>query len=163
MEHDVAAKTIADFGDQWLSFRDNPGYYGSAGLLADIFGPLLGLDDVVGARIADIGSGTGRIVNMLLDAGAKHVYAVEPSAAMAVLRDNTAARAERVTCIEEVGERLLPGLDLDLIVSIGVLHHIPEPAAAARAAFAALRPGGRLLVWLYGREGNEAYLRSPCR
>ena len=28
-----------------------------------------------------------------------------------------------------------------------------------RAAFAALRPGGQLLVWLYGREGNESYLR----
>ena len=84
MEHDIAAKTIADFGEQWLSFRDNPGYYGSAKLLADIFGSLLTVDELVGARIADIGSGTGRIVNMLLDARAKHVYAVEPSAAMAV-------------------------------------------------------------------------------
>jgi SAM-dependent methyltransferase len=159
MEHDVAAKTIADFGEQWQSFRDNPGYYGSAKLLADIFGPLLTLHELEGARVADIGSGTGRIVNMLLDARAKHVYAVEPSAAMAVLRENVAARAEQVTCIEGVGERLPGGLDLDFVVSIGVLHHIPEPAAVVRAAFAALRPGGQLLVWLYGREGNESYLR----
>ena len=72
MAHEVAAKTIADFGKQWLSFRDNPGYYGSAKLLPGIFGPPLTLDELVGAWIADIGSGTGRIANMLLDARAKH-------------------------------------------------------------------------------------------
>ena len=165
MADDLSRKTISDFGEQWLSFRDSPGYYGSAELLADIFGPLLRLADVAGTRIADIGSGTGRIVTMLLDAGAAHVYAVEPSAAMEVLRANTAARAGQITCIADVGENLPPGLDLDFVVSIGVLHHIPEPGPVLRAAYAALRPGGRLLVWLYGREGNEAYLRiaEPVR
>ena len=29
-----------------------------------------------------------------------------------------------------------------------------------RAIHAALRPGGRCAVWLYGREGNELYLRA---
>lgn len=165
MPHDLGSKTIDDFGDQWLSFRDNPGYYGSSKLLADIFGPLVSVDEVAGLRVADIGSGTGRIVNMLLDAGARHVYAVEPSAAMTVLHENTASRAERVTCINDLGDRLPPGLDLDLIVSIGVLHHIPEPGSVVRAAHAALRPGGRVLVWLYGKEGNEVYLRfaKPLR
>ena len=165
MARDLAEKTISDFGEQWLSYRENPGYYGSAALLADIFGPLLSTDEVNGLRVADIGSGTGRIVNMLLDVGATHVYAVEPSAAMQVLRDNIASRADQVTCIEDVGERLPSGLDLDLVVSIGVVHHIPEPDPVVRAAHGALRPGGRFLVWLYGHEGNEAYLRiaQPLR
>ena len=159
MAHDVGSKTIDDFTDQWLSFRDNPGYYGSSKLLADIFGPLLAIDEVAGLRVADIGSGTGRIVNMLLDAGAAHVYAVEPSAGIDIVRDNTAARRDRVTCIKDVGENLPSGLNLDLIVSIGVLDHIPEPGSAVRAAYASLHPGGRLLVWIYGWEGNETYLR----
>ena len=42
--------------------------------------------------------------------------------------------------------------------SIGVLHHIPEPDPVVLAAFEALKPGGRMFVWLYGREGNRAYL-----
>jgi SAM-dependent methyltransferase len=46
----------------------------------------------------------------------------------------------------------------DLIVSLGVLHHIPEPLPVVKAAYAALRPGGRLFAWLYGHEGNEVYL-----
>jgi SAM-dependent methyltransferase len=159
MAPDASTKTIEDFGEQWLRFRDNPGCYGSAKLLADIFGPLLPIDQLVGWRVADIGSGTGRIVNMLLDAGAKHVYAVEPSAAMKVLRTNVASRADQVTCIADVGERVPAHLGLDLVVSIGVIHHIPDPSVVLRAAYAALRPGGKLLIWVYGKEGNEGYLR----
>ena len=45
-----------------------------------------------------------------------------------------------------------------MILSVGVLHHIPEPDPVVRAAYRALRPGGRLFVWLYAREGNGLYL-----
>lgn len=161
----LASKTISDFGEQWTNHRDNPGYYGSVDLLEDLFGSLLTLDAVQDKKAADIGSGTGRIVNMLLDAGASHVVAVEPSAAFSVLQTNTATRAERVTYVHGRGESLSSGLDLDLVVSIGVLHHIPEPERVVSAAYQALRPGGRVFVWLYGREGNELYLKfaQPLR
>jgi SAM-dependent methyltransferase len=151
-------QTIGDFGEQWTAFRDNPGYYGSAALLADLFGPLLSLDDIKGSTVADIGSGTGRIVNMLLDAGAGRVIAVEPSAAMAVLKQNTAAQADRIEYLEMAGDQLPAGLDLDYVVSMGVVHHIPDPAPVMRAACNALRAGGRCVVWIYGHEGNETYL-----
>jgi SAM-dependent methyltransferase len=155
---DLKSKTIADFGEQWLAFRDNSGYYASKEFLADLVGPLLSAEEVAGTRAADIGSGTGRIVNMLLDAGAAHVHAVEPSPAMDVVKDNTASRRDRVTYVRGPGESLEPGLDLDLVVSVGVVHHIPDPEPVMRAALHALRPGGRAVVWLYGREGNEKYL-----
>lgn len=162
---DLKTKTIEDFGEQWTAFRDNPGYYGSVELLADLFGPLLATDKIKGARVADIGSGTGRIVNMLLDAGAAHVFAVEPSAAMNVLRENTASRAAQVTYLHGPGESLPEKLDLDVVVSMGVLHHIPNPDPVVKAAHHALKPGGCFVVWLYGREGNETYLRlvEPLR
>lgn len=155
----LTSRTISDFGEQWLHHRENPGYYGSAELLADLFGDLLTPSDLKDERVADIGSGTGRIVNMLLEAGAAHVVAVEPSAAFTVLQNNTEARKDRITYIPDRGEALSPNLDLDLVVSIGVLHHIPDPAPVVAAAFRALRPGGRMFVWLYGREGNQSYLR----
>jgi SAM-dependent methyltransferase len=116
-------------------------------------------------RVADIGSGTGRIVNMLLDAEAEHVVAVEPSVAFKVLQTNTTTRSDRITYVNGDGESLLPDLNLDLVVSMGVLHHIPDPDRVMDAAFRALRPGGKMLVWLYGQEGNELYLRfaNPIR
>ena len=81
MKHDLSEQTIADFGAQWTTFVDNEGYYGSIAYFLDTVAPLLSLDDVKGLRVADIGSGTGRFVLILLSAGARHVYAVEPSAA----------------------------------------------------------------------------------
>lgn len=158
MSADLKTRTISDFGDQWTAYRENPGLYGDKETLGDIFGPLLSLADVKGARVADIGSGSGRIVNMLLDAGAEHVTAVEPSAAMSVLKNNTASRRDQVTYVEAPGDQLPSSLELNFAFSIGVLHHIPDPAPVVKAMHDALRSGGRILVWLYGREGNSLYL-----
>jgi SAM-dependent methyltransferase len=157
MRSGAGDETIRDFGDQWTAYRDNDGFYGSQELFADIFGPHLKPDDLRGAAVADIGSGTGRIVAMMLRAGAARVVAVEPSRAMDVLRGNI-GDDPRVTCLQVRGDELPPVGDLDYVISIGVLHHIPDPDAVVDAGVAALRPGGRFIAWVYGYEGNEAYV-----
>lgn len=158
MTPQLGEKTIADFGKQWTRYRDNEGYYGSLQLFADMIYPHLQPENFRGKRVAEIGSGTGRIVNMMLAADAAHVLAVEPSQAFDVLQENTHHADERVSSLRCKGDEIPPDADLDILVSIGVLHHIPEPQPVVRAAYRALRPGGRMLVWLYGKEGNELYL-----
>ena len=150
-------KSIEDFGKQWSIYRDNEGFYGSMELFSDILFPFLDADEIKGSRVAEIGSGTGRIVNMLLDAGAKSVIALEPSDAFEVLRRNV-KQPEKVSCLKMMGDQLPANGDLDYVFSIGVLHHIPDPKPVIEAAFRALRPGGRFLIWLYGKEGNAFYL-----
>ena len=150
-------RTVADFGEQWGRYTDNSGYYGSLDLFQDIFGPLLVPQDVAGRRVADIGSGTGRIVQMLMAAGAGHVTAIEPSEAFEVLMANTSQYGDRVRCLRLRGDEV-PAEAFDLVVSVGVLHHVPEPQPVVEAAWRALRPGGRIAVWVYGHEGNETYL-----
>jgi SAM-dependent methyltransferase len=150
-------QTIKDFGEQWLKYSDNEGYYGSLELFSDILLPFLKPEDIKGCRVAEIGSGVGRIANMLLESGARHVIAIEPSEAFEVLCRNI-SEPEKVTCLNVTGNQLLAYGDLDYIFSIGVLHHIPDPKPVVEAAFRALRPGGRFLVWLYGKEGNGLYL-----
>jgi SAM-dependent methyltransferase len=150
-------QTIKDFGEQWLKYTDNEGYYGSLELFEDILSPFLRPNEIKGCKVAEIGSGTGRIANMVLAAGVRHVIAVEPSDAFKVLIRNI-VDPERVTCLKITGDQLPPYGDLDYIFSIGVLHHVRDPGPVVRAAFRALRPGGRFLVWLYGKEGNSLYL-----
>lgn len=154
----LQARTIADFGEQWTRYPDNAGFFGSVELFNDIFNPLLSDRDVQGRRVAEIGAGTGRFVRILALAGATAVVAVEPSDAFQVLQANTQAERDRIVYLHTTGDRLPPSGDLDYVFSIGVMHHIPDPAPVAAAAFRALRPGGTFAIWVYGREGNTFYL-----
>jgi SAM-dependent methyltransferase len=153
-------RTVADFGRQWTRYPDNSGYYGTLELLADILEPLLPVARLKGARVAEIGSGTGRIVSMLLDTGVQSVLAVEPSEAVSALVSNVGRRMDQVTVLRATGDCLPPTGEFDYVVSIGVIHHIADPRPTLAAAYDALKPGGELLIWVYGREGNELYLRT---
>jgi SAM-dependent methyltransferase len=153
----IDRQTIADFGDQWRRYTDNSGRYGSVEFLADIIEPLVPVSEIRGKKVAEIGSGSGRIVAMLCEAGAERVTAIEPSDAFPVLQENTSGLGKRVRCIHATGDRIPPD-GFDMVFSIGVIHHIADPIPTLQAARRALRPGGKLLIWVYGREGNDAYL-----
>lgn len=154
-------KTIQDFDDQWTRYSDNEGWYGSLELFQDIVSPLINADDIRGKRVVDIGSGTGRIVGMLLKAGASHVDAVEPAeGAFARLEENVDAmeRGSSVNCINARGDAWEIAEPADYVFSIGVIQFIPEPADTVKRCFDALKPGGEIFFWLYSHEGNELYL-----
>lgn len=153
-------KTIEDFGKQWIRFDDvDNGYYGCDILFQDILSPLVSATEVEGTSVADIGSGTGRIVRMLLAAGAGSVLAIEPSDAMTVLKKNV-GHIENVRLLQVDGSRIPAEASLDWVFSIGVIHHIPNADEVMRACWLALKPGGKVAIWLYGREGNELYLAA---
>lgn len=156
MHRDLGARTIEDFGEQWTAFSDTSGFFGSKELLADFIQPF-DMRKFAGARVGDIGAGTGRHVQGLLDAGAREVLAVEPSRAIEVITRRFAGRAN-VTMMNIAGANLPADASLDYAISIGVVHHIPEPAPLIRAVYEALEPGGQFVVWLYGKEGNRLYL-----
>lgn len=158
-------RTIADFGEQWRHFTGNEGYYGSVDLLHDILGDLASPNEFRGREVLDVGSGSGRIVGMLIAAGARKVYAVEPSAAFETLTRNTESLGDHVMRYQVDGANIPQDLSVDSAVSIGVLHHIPDPRATVAAVYRSLKPGGVFFAWLYGREGNEIYLSvaAPLR
>ena len=46
------------------------------------------------------------------------------------------------------------GGGFDLVYSIGVLHHLPDPHKGFRTLTEYVRPGGTIAVWVYGYENN---------
>ena len=161
-EHEVNRlqdDTIQDFGEQWVHYDnlDNE-YYGEQELFEDILKPFLEKSDIKDKKVADIGSGSGRIVNMLMAAEPGQVFAVEPSDAMTVLKRNTEKFSDKITYLKVPGDELPENLDLDYVFSIGVIHHIPKPLDTLKAVRNSLKPNGKFIFWVYGHEGNELYL-----
>lgn len=153
----INERTIADFGEQFSHYQCDAGYYGSSQCLLDILGPFSDEIEISGKSTADIGSGTGRIVKMLLDLGAESVLAIEPSSSFQYLEQNFAG--DRLHLLQERGEAIAQFPEqFDLVFSIGVLHHITDPDPVVKAAQESLKKGGKLVIWLYGREGNLPYL-----
>ena len=155
---ELTQQCIDDFGDQWLAFRDNDGYYASREMMADVCGPDFNLDDIHGKRVLDVGSGTGRIVNMLASFSPAKIYAVEPSDAFAVMAENTKHHGAMIERLKISGDAVPHDLNLDYAFSIGVVHHIPNPKPVMDAIFTAMKQSGTAVIWLYGREGNGLYL-----
>lgn len=154
---DPGRRTIDDFGDQWTRFDNTSGYLGSQENLADQLRPFLTPANLTGLAIADVGAGLGRVTLQLLRAGARRVVAIEPSDAFPGLVRNVSGHEDRVICMRAEAHEL-PRESFDLLVCLGVLHHIPDAGRALRAFLESVRPGGRILLWVYGREGNGVYL-----
>src|SRR5262249_52664058 len=78
----------ADFGEQWTAYPDSDGFFGSVELFDDIFHPLVSARDVAGLDVAEIGAGLGRFINILAEAGAGGLFALEPANPFPGLRGN---------------------------------------------------------------------------
>ena len=48
--------------------------------------------------------------------------------------------------------------EIDYVFSLGVIHHIPNYEKVLEKIYASLKPGGKFIIWVYGKEGNELYL-----
>ena len=161
----VDERTIQDFGEQWHHFTENEGFYGSVESLEDKCGDLMSVDDIRGKDVCEIGAGAGRFIGILSRLSPKSILAIEPSKAIEILQSNMESSKVPIRYINATGEQLEEIESLDYVFSIGVIHHIVDPVPTLQAALKALRPGGRLLIWVYGYEGNELYLAlvTPLR
>jgi 2-polyprenyl-3-methyl-5-hydroxy-6-metoxy-1,4-benzoquinol methylase len=151
-------KTIEDFGNQWNIFTKNEGYYGSSKILVDICGNIFNPKNFSNSSVLDIGAGTGRLTNILIELGAKHVYSVEPSSAYNVLLNETKKNKKKITYIQSRGDNIPLNFEIDFAISIGVLHHIPNPELVCKRAYKLIKPNGEFFIWVYAKEGNELYL-----
>lgn len=148
-------RTAYAFGWQWQHFSElHPEFEAQ---FLDWIHPLTP-EDFRGKRVLDAGCGIGRHAYFAASYGAREVVAVDLSDAVESARRNLAP-FENVDVVQ--GDLLrLPfrtaaeGGGFDLIYCIGVLHHLPDPAAGVRSLVRYLRPHGKLAVWVYGYENN---------
>ena len=97
----------------------------------------------------DFGAGSGRWASRLTPYFSL-VYALEPSdGASTVLKKKFADETNIVVLQETVGANSIPLASLDLAMSLGVLHHIPDTGLAIKDVSRRIKPGGIFLCYLY--------------
>ena len=109
---------------------------------------------------ADFGAGSGRWSSRLTPYFSL-VYALEPSdGANSVLKKKFSNDPKIVVLQETVGSNSIPLASLDLAMSLGVLHHIPDTGLAIKDVSRRIKPGGVFLCYLYySLENKPAYYK----
>lgn len=155
-------RTVSAFGSQWNAFDDHP-QVDSASFWS-YCQPLLGPEDFARRLVLDVGCGAGRHLPVVAASGARTIVGVD-------LSDSVEAAKRRTQHLPNVdivqaSALALPFKDVfEVAFSVGVLHHLPHPGAGFLEMSRCLRPGGRALAWIYGREGNWpiTYIFDPVR
>lgn len=158
---------IDGFGQEWNSFDYSTGVSEEAlNLQFDAYlEPLdMGIFDSKISIAADFGAGSGRWTSRLLPYFSR-VYSVEPSeGAHAVLIRKFGSEKRVMVLKETVGSNSIPDGSLDLGMSLGVLHHIPDTSLAIRDLAKKIKPGGHFLCYLYYKlEDKPMYYRAIFR
>jgi ubiquinone/menaquinone biosynthesis C-methylase UbiE/uncharacterized protein YbaR (Trm112 family) len=104
------------------------------------------LESFSGRLLLDVGTGSGRHAFYAAEQGAR-VVAVDLGRSIDVARGNLPANA---LTVQADAERLPfePGT-FDFVMSVGVLHHLPDPQRALERIAPMARPGGHVHVYLY--------------
>lgn len=150
-------RTVDSFGDEWSHF-DQSGM--SDKEARKVFGEYFAVfpweslpPDAVGF---DMGCGSGRWARWVAPlVGSLHC--IDPSTAIEVARDNLAAHSNITFHCASVDSSGLQSSSQDFGYSLGVLHHVPDTAAAIRSCADLLKPGAPLLLYLYYAFDNRPF------
>lgn len=105
-----------------------------------------------GRDVLDAGSGPGIQVRLIADV-ARSVTAVDLEA-LDVTSHATSDLGERVRYVRADLATMDLGCQFDVVNCVGVIHHTDDPARTFQNLFRHLKPGGRMIIWAYAREGN---------
>lgn len=166
-DQNVDQKVINGFGREWSSFDySTPQSAEALDLQFTAYcSPInLSLFDVSKSIAGDFGAGSGRWSSHLLT-NFSSVYVLEPSdGAFEVLKKKFEADPRVILCKETVGKNSIPDASLDLGMSLGVLHHIPDTSMAIADVSRKIKPGGYFLCYLYYKlENTPLYYRTIFR
>jgi SAM-dependent methyltransferase len=103
-------------------------------------------DSFSGRLLLDVGTGSGRHAYHAAQRGAS-VVAVDNGRSIDVARANL---PPEVLTVQADAEQLPFAADaFDFVMSIGVLHHLPDPSGALEQIVSLTRPGGHVHIYLY--------------
>ncbi|MFN5417377.1 MAG: class I SAM-dependent methyltransferase, partial [Flavobacteriia bacterium] len=153
-ESNLDQKTVDSFGEEWNKFDTfNSDEIKIAG---DQYFDIVD-EDILSknTKVLDLGCGSGRWTKYIANK-VQIVEAIDPSSAVFSALDlNKDAENVRVT---QASVSNIPFNDhsFDLIICLGVLHHIPDTQQALIDVCKKLKPNGHILLYLYYNLDNRS-------
>lgn len=131
--------------DQWSLFEDQEEF-----LFRDWIHPNT-LEDFRGKTVLECGCGGGQHTRMV-SAVAESITAVDLNTADLARERNR--EAKNVSFVEADIATMSLDRQFDVVFSIGVVHHTDDPDKTVENMKRHVKPGGKLIVWVYSKEGN---------
>ena len=163
-DQNLDQQVIDSFGHEWSAFDYAEGETDDA-LDSQFLAYCMPIDltqfNSKSSVAADFGAGSGRWTSRLLPRFSL-VYALEPSDGANKVLKNKFSKESRMTILQEtVGANSIPSGSLDLAMSLGVLHHIPDTGLAIKDVASKIKGGGVFLCYLYYKlENKPLYYRG---
>jgi SAM-dependent methyltransferase len=127
--------------------------------------PFLQPGDWQGKRVLDVGCGTGRNSLWPLKYGAEEAVAIDIDDLSLDAARHNLSQFRNARVLKQSAYQIDFEDYFDVAFSIGVVHHLEDPMTALRQMVKAAKPGGSVLIWVYGYENNEWIVRfaDPLR
>lgn len=155
MARNIDVNVVDDFGREWTRFDQSALSEDELKAVFESYFACFPWEELPQNAVgADIGCGSGRWARFMAPkVGTLHC--VEPSQALDVAKSNL--RSFDNVEFHQADVDALPFEDgsLDFVYSLGVLHHIPDTAAALATCASKLKAGGVGLIYLYYRFDNR--------
>jgi len=152
----VVRRNVQGFAYEWQRLAQaSPKYYQE---LRSYLGPTPPERLFRNQVVLDAGCGMGKFLPSIASTGAATVIGVDLGESVEAAYPLTRELAN-VHVVQADLHQLPFGEIFDVICSIGVIHHLPQPQQGLAALVRHLKPEGQLFCWVYGREGNAAFIR----
>jgi SAM-dependent methyltransferase len=160
VKSNIDPDVAAGFGYEWSTFRQGEAELSRAdraAIFESYFHIFPWSELPAGATGLDVGCGSGRWSAMVAPR-VGHLHLLDASEdALAVARQNLAATPNVSFHLASVDHIPLADGLLDFAFSLGVLHHVPDTAAAIRSIAAKLKAGAPFLIYLYYALDNRPW------
>jgi SAM-dependent methyltransferase len=152
------SSTVKAFGDEWNKFKkftkEEISLCGN-----EYFDILVDSDYGINKRVLDAGCGSGRWSIYLADRFG-YIEAIDPSSAVIAAVNQIREHGKNNVRVTQAEINSLPFKEgsFDVVVCLGVLHHIPDTIASLKALVQMLKPGGLIVLYMYYALDNRGPL-----
>lgn len=156
MKKNLDVNTVNSFGDEWSRFDQSElSAVEAARIFNEYFAVFPWKKLPKNPTGFDMGCGSGRWARLMAPR-VGHLHCIDPSSALDVAKRTLSTAANVSFHKASVDDNALPPNSQDFGYSLGVLHHVPDTAAALCACVVMLKPGAPFQLYLYYAFDNRS-------